>query len=74
MLEGVPTASSAVLDYVPQAASIGRGMLLRAELAGAAGDRVTAQRFGRRLRLLWKRAESPMKEELARVLLVSSKR
>jgi hypothetical protein len=63
-LDALPRARSILLEATPQAATIGRAMLLRAQLAAKAGDRSTALRRMREADALWGRADAELRAPL----------
>jgi tetratricopeptide (TPR) repeat protein len=56
-LSALPRARSILLEATPQAAAVGRAMMLRATLAAHEGDRATARRWGIRVAELWSGAD-----------------
>ena len=59
-LDALPTLGTSLLDQLPQAATLARGMALRAELAGRTGDRPTAERWAQDVVLLWSGADAEL--------------
>jgi Tfp pilus assembly protein PilF len=66
-LGALPTQRTALLDEAPQAAGLVRAMVLRAELANAAGDAATARRWGEAVDALWGDAEPPLQPIVVRM-------
>jgi hypothetical protein len=60
-LDGIPRARSILLDATPQAAVLGRVLLLRAQLAVRAGDRTTAIRRLGEVEALWRGADAELR-------------
>ena len=56
-LEALPTLSTSLIDQLPEVATLVRGMALRAELAGRAGDSTAAKRWAKSVVLLWSGAD-----------------
>ena len=59
-LEALPALGSGLTDQVPEAATLVRGMALRATLALKAGDPVTARRWAQDVLLLWSGADEEL--------------
>jgi tetratricopeptide (TPR) repeat protein/tRNA A-37 threonylcarbamoyl transferase component Bud32 len=59
-LDALPTLGTFLLDQLPQAATLARGMALRAELAGRAGDWPTAKRWAQHVLVLWSGADAEL--------------
>jgi eukaryotic-like serine/threonine-protein kinase len=60
-LDGIPRARSILLEATPQAAVLGRVLLLRAQLAVRAGDRTTAIRRLGEVEALWRGADAELR-------------
>jgi hypothetical protein len=70
-LYGISRSRSILLAATPQAAAIGRAMLLRAQVAARSGDRATAARWLREVDVLWRGADADLRapiEDLKRRL------
>lgn len=63
-LDAMPRARTILLEATPQAASLGRTLVLRTELAVRAGDRPTAARRFRDAEALWGGADSGLRAPL----------
>jgi hypothetical protein len=63
-LEMIPRARRILLDVTPQAASLGRAMLLRAQLAVRSGDAATARRRFQQVNALWSGGDAEIRSEL----------
>jgi hypothetical protein len=59
-LEALPTLGTDLIDQLPEVATLVRGMALRAELAGSAGDSTTARRWAKNVVLLWPGADAEL--------------
>jgi hypothetical protein len=66
-LGALPTQRSALLSETPQAAGLVRAMVLRADLAAAAGDSATARKWGEAVSALWGDAEVPLQSTVRRM-------
>jgi len=66
-LQALPTYRADLLDEAPQAAGLVRAMALRADLAAAMGDSVTAARWAVPVLALWSGAEPPLAPVLSRM-------
>ena len=66
-LEAMPALGTYLLDQLPQAATLVRGMALRAELAALAGDSATAKRWAGHVVALWSRSDSELQEMVRRM-------
>jgi len=64
-LTALPTLGTYLLDQVPQAAALVRAMALRADLAGRAGDKTTAEHWARGVLDMWASADAPLAPTLA---------
>ena len=64
-LAALPRARTILLEATPQAASVGRAMILRATLAARAGDVTTARRWGGRVAELWSGGDKEMRAQVA---------
>jgi tetratricopeptide (TPR) repeat protein/tRNA A-37 threonylcarbamoyl transferase component Bud32 len=73
-LDALPTLRTEVLDQLPQAATLVRGMALRAELAERAGDSTTARRWAGHVLQLWSGAAPELQPTVARMLTIASAR
>jgi hypothetical protein len=65
-LDALSTLGSGLVDNVDQAASLVRAMVLRAELAAAAGDGATARRWGGAAADLWGGADDASLQQVVR--------
>ena len=63
-LDAIPRARSILLDVTPQAASLGRALLLRAQLAVRSGDVATARRRFQQVNALWGGGDAEIRAEL----------
>jgi len=63
-LDAVPRARRILLEATPQAAALGRALVLRARLAEDLGDRATAQRRLAAASSLWLHADPPLRSTL----------
>jgi tetratricopeptide (TPR) repeat protein/tRNA A-37 threonylcarbamoyl transferase component Bud32 len=59
-LEALPTLGTDLIDQLPEVTTLVRGMALRAELAGRAGDSTTAKRWANDVVLLWSGADAEL--------------
>jgi eukaryotic-like serine/threonine-protein kinase len=66
-LDALPTARTEILDDLPQAATLVRGMALRAELAARAEDSTTAERWARNVVQLWSGADPELQPVVHRM-------
>jgi tetratricopeptide (TPR) repeat protein len=66
-LQAMSTLGSDLLDQLPEAATLVRGMALRAELAARAGDPATARRWARDVLTLWSNADPELQPMITRV-------
>jgi hypothetical protein len=66
-LEALPTLGTAVIDQLPEVATLVRGMALRAELAGRPGDSTTAKRWAKNVLLLWSGADGELQPTVKRM-------
>ena len=64
-LQALSTLRSDLLDQLPPAATLVRGMALRAELAGRAGDSTAARRWSRAVLTLWPGADAELQPTIA---------
>ncbi|HEV7993120.1 MAG TPA: serine/threonine-protein kinase [Gemmatimonadaceae bacterium] len=64
-LAALPTLGTKVLRDVPQAAAIGRSLLLCAQMSARRGDRASASRWARNVALLWSTADPLVRSQLA---------
>ncbi len=72
-LGSLPTQRTALLSETPQAAGLVRAMALRAELADAAGDALTASRWAEAVTTLWSDAEPPLQPIVGRMRSLAGK-
>ncbi|HET9013173.1 MAG TPA: hypothetical protein VFN38_15210, partial [Gemmatimonadaceae bacterium] len=63
-LAALPRVRSMLTEVPPQAAAVGRAMILRAQLAARTGDRPTAERWARSAQLLWGGADPDLRAPL----------
>jgi hypothetical protein len=63
-LSALPRVRSIITEVPPQAGAVGRAMTLRAQLALAAGDRPTAERWTRAATVLWGDADPEFRAPL----------
>jgi eukaryotic-like serine/threonine-protein kinase len=61
-LEALPTLGTSLTDQLPEAATLVRGMALRAELADRARDQGTATRWAQSVLVLWSAADPELRE------------
>jgi tRNA A-37 threonylcarbamoyl transferase component Bud32/tetratricopeptide (TPR) repeat protein len=73
-LDALPTLGTDLVGQVPQAAGLARAMALRAELAHAAGDRVTAKRWARAVLELWAGADAALEAVVRRMRAIADSR
>jgi hypothetical protein len=66
-LDDLPDLFSALLDYLPLAGTLVRMMALRADLAAAQGDTVTARHLAQAVTTLWSGAEQPLQPVVTRM-------
>jgi tRNA A-37 threonylcarbamoyl transferase component Bud32/tetratricopeptide (TPR) repeat protein len=66
-LEALPTLGPDLLDQVPEAATLVRGMALRAELAAQAGDTAMSRRWARNVLSLWSQADPELQPTVHRM-------
>jgi hypothetical protein len=66
-LESLPTFSAAAIGDPANAASFGRSMLLRSDVAGKRGERDVARRWAVALDALWGSADPPLRAEVERI-------
>jgi tetratricopeptide (TPR) repeat protein/tRNA A-37 threonylcarbamoyl transferase component Bud32 len=66
-LQALPTLGTALIDQLPEVATLVRGMALRAELAGRANDSTTKERWARNVRLLWSDADRELQPTVKRM-------
>ncbi len=66
-LQALPTYRTDLLDDLPQAAGLVRAMVLRADIAAAVGDSVTAARWAAPVVALWSGAEPALAPTLSRM-------
>jgi tetratricopeptide (TPR) repeat protein len=71
-LDALPTMRTEVLDQLPQAATLVRGMALRADLAAWANDTVTARRWAGHVVQLWSGADRELQPVLTRMRTITS--
>jgi tetratricopeptide (TPR) repeat protein len=64
-LQALSTLRADLLDQLPPAATLVRGMALRAELADQAGDSTTAHRWSREVLTLWSDADPELQPTIA---------
>ncbi|MGH7644764.1 MAG: hypothetical protein ACREMR_04170, partial [Gemmatimonadales bacterium] len=70
-LDALPTLGTDLVGQVPQAAGLVRAVALRAELAHAAGDRATAERWARAVLGLWAGADAALDPVVGRMRAVA---
>jgi len=70
-LNAIPNMSAAALQEVGAAASVGRAMALRAEIAAARGDPITAKRWANAVLQLWQEADTPLAPTLNRMRTIA---
>jgi hypothetical protein len=63
-LAALPRARTILLEATPQAAFVGRAMMLRASLAVHDGDRMTARRWGGRVAELWSGGDPELRAQV----------
>jgi hypothetical protein len=63
-LDAIPRMRSILLEATPQAATLGRALLMRAQLAMQLGDRATARRRFAQVEALWSAAEPALRARL----------
>jgi len=66
-LEALPTLGSSIVDWLPEAATLVRGMALRAELAGRAGDSTAASRWAKDVLVLWSAADQELQPTVTKM-------
>jgi hypothetical protein len=66
-LQALPTLGTGIIDQLPEAATLVRGMALRAELAQRAKDPVTAKRWAGNVLLLWSSADPDLQPTLTKM-------
>jgi serine/threonine protein kinase len=66
-LESLPTFSAAAIGDPANAASFGRSMLLRSDIAAKRGERDVARRWAVALDALWGAADPPLRAEVERI-------
>ena len=71
-LEALPTLGNHVLDFPAQSAGLVRAIVLRADLAAAAGDSATAQRWARAAAALLSRADRELRPTVERMRSIAS--
>jgi hypothetical protein len=71
-LQALPTLGMDLIDQVPQAATLVRGMALRAELAAQANDVRTASRWSRNVVALWSAADHDLQTTVGRMRALAS--
>jgi eukaryotic-like serine/threonine-protein kinase len=59
-LQALPTLGADIIDQLPEAATLVRGMALRAELAERVNDGTTARRWAQDVLLLWSAADEEL--------------
>jgi hypothetical protein len=72
-LNAMPTYRTDLLDDAPQAAGLVRTMALRADIAAAMGDSVTAARWAAPVVTLWSGAEPALAPTLSRMRSLAGK-
>jgi tetratricopeptide (TPR) repeat protein len=60
-LGALPTSATSLLTEMPEAAALGRAMLLRSVIAERLGDRATAERWRRAVGVLWRNADPELR-------------
>ena len=71
-LNALPTFRTALLDQLPEAAALVRGMALRAELAAQSGDSTTAKRWARDVVVLWSGADPELRPVVTRMQSIAA--
>jgi hypothetical protein len=66
-LDALPTLGTHLLDLLPEAATLVRGMSLRSELAAQAGESAMARRWANNVVTLWSGADSELQPVVARM-------
>jgi hypothetical protein len=66
-LEALPTLGADVLDWLPETATLVRGMALRADLASRSGDSATSRRWAKDVLLLWSNADGELQPTVKRM-------
>jgi tetratricopeptide (TPR) repeat protein len=66
-LQAMSTLGIDIIDQLPEAATLVRGMALRAELAARAGDPTTASRWARDVLTLWANADHELQPTITRM-------
>jgi hypothetical protein len=70
-LQALSTLGAAVLDQLPEVATLVRGMALRAELATRAGDPTTAGQWARDVLTLWSSADQELQPTISRMRTIA---
>jgi len=73
-LTALPTLSTYIVTEPAMAASVGRGMAYRAELASRLGDPLTATMWASRVLSVWGRADDNLAPTLARMRRLAARR
>jgi tetratricopeptide (TPR) repeat protein/tRNA A-37 threonylcarbamoyl transferase component Bud32 len=71
-LEALPSLGTYLLDQVPQAATLVRGMALRAELAESMGDTSITRRWAGNVSALWSQADAELRRTVKRMQELSA--
>ena len=66
-LDALPTLGTSITDQLPEAATLVRGMALRAELADGAKDQGTATRWAQQVVILWSDADPGLQPVVAKM-------
>jgi hypothetical protein len=66
-LQALSTLGVDIIDQLPEAATLVRGMTLRAQLAARAGDPTTASRWAQDVLTLWSNADSELQPTVTRM-------
>lgn len=70
-LVAFPTQSESVLQHPLEYAMLVRMMIIRSDLAAAAGEAATARTWAARVSLLWKNAEAPLQGTVQRMTRIA---
>jgi hypothetical protein len=66
-LDALPSLGRSIVDAVPEAATLVRGMALRSELADRAQDQGTATRWAQQVLILWSGADQELQPTVTRM-------
>jgi hypothetical protein len=66
-LDALPALGTGLTDQLPEAATLVRGMALRAALAAQAGDMATARRWAQDVLLLWSGADRELRPAVTKL-------